>query len=45
MKNNTNYIEKEVLKKFEKREKKRKPKMKVSGKSVLKLKRIIEKKA
>jgi len=43
MKYNLEHIEETVSKKYKKQDK-RKPKMKVSGKSVLKLKRIIEKK-
>lgn len=42
MKYNLDHIEEAVSKKYKKKDK-RKPKMKVSGKSVLKLKRIIEK--
>jgi len=38
--NNIEKLEKEVLKKYHKKDK-QKPKMKVSGKSVLKLQRII----
>lgn len=38
-----NHLEKELLKQSLKRQKKRKPKMKVSGRQVIKLKEIIAK--
>lgn len=44
-KQNYNNLEEEVLKKYKKREKKKKPKMKVSGGSVKNLGKIIYKKA
>lgn len=44
MKNPKQDLQDEIDKKYKKRDKKKKPKMKVSGRSVLKLKKIIEKK-
>lgn len=44
MDNNFEEIEKEVAKKLRKRDKKKKPSMKVSGKQVFKLNKIIGKK-
>ncbi len=42
--NNHNHLQKEVEKKTQRREKKKHPKVKVSGKKVLELKRIISEK-
>jgi len=38
-----NHLEKKVEKKYARRDKKKKPKMKVSGKSVFQLKKLMEK--
>ncbi len=45
MKNNLSQFEKKVEKRAKSRQKKKKPRMKVSGKSVFKLREIIRKKS
>jgi len=45
MKDNLEHIEEKIRKKSKEREKKKRPKMKVSGKSVFRLQRIIKRKS
>ena len=40
---NLDIVEKQLLKKYQKKDRKKKPKMKISGKQVIKLKKIINK--
>ena len=42
---NQNNLQKDLEEKFKRREKKKKPKMKISGKSIFELQKIIQKRA